>query len=101
MWVSRRTDYATRAVLALTLADGRPLTLEEIATRTATPRSVLEQVMPVVRSAGIVRSERGGAVATGSIASRRTSPSNASSACSRASWPRSAARPATSPSRAR
>ncbi len=59
MWVSRRTDYATRAVLALTLADGRPLTLEEIATRTATPRSVLEQVMPVVRSAGIVRSERG------------------------------------------
>ncbi len=59
MWVSRRTDYATRAVLALSLADGGPLTLDELARRTATPRSVLEQVMPVVRSAGIVRSERG------------------------------------------
>jgi Rrf2 family protein len=59
MWVSRRTDYATRAVLALSLADGGPLKLEELARRTAVPRSVLEQVMPVLRTAGIVRSERG------------------------------------------
>ena len=59
MWVSRRTDYATRAVLALALADGRPLKLEQIARRTAVPRSVLEPVMPVLRTAGIVRSERG------------------------------------------
>lgn len=59
MWVSRRTDYATRAVLALTLADGGPLKLEDIARRTAVPRSVLEQVMPVLRAAGVVRSERG------------------------------------------
>ena len=35
MWVSRRTDYATRAVLALSLADGGPLTLDELARRTA------------------------------------------------------------------
>ena len=59
MWVSRRTDYATRAVLALALADGGPLKLDEIARRTAVPRSVLEQVMPVLRTAGVVRSERG------------------------------------------
>ncbi len=59
MWISRRTDYATRAVLALTLADGGPLKLAELARRTAVPRSVVEQIMPVMRSAGIVRSERG------------------------------------------
>ena len=33
--------------------------LEEIARRTAVPPSVLEQIMPTMRSAGIVRSERG------------------------------------------
>jgi Rrf2 family protein len=59
MWVSRRTDYATRAVLALTLDGGGPLKLEELARRTAVPQSVLEQVMPTMRTAGIVRSERG------------------------------------------
>jgi Rrf2 family protein len=59
MWVSRRTDYATRAVLALALDDGGPLKLEELARRTAVPQSVLEQVMPTMRTAGIVRSERG------------------------------------------
>ena len=59
MWVSRRTDYATRAVLALALADGGPLKLDEIAAATDAPRSVLEQVMPTLRSAGIVRSVRG------------------------------------------
>jgi len=59
MWVSRRTDYATRAVLALTLEGGGPLKLDELARRTAVPQSVLEQVMPTLRTAGIVRSERG------------------------------------------
>jgi Rrf2 family protein len=33
--------------------------LEELSRRTAVPQSVLEQVMPTMRSAGIVRSERG------------------------------------------
>lgn len=59
MWVSRRTDYATRAVVALAVAGGGPLKLEEIAEATEAPRSVLEQVMPSLRTAGIVRSERG------------------------------------------
>jgi Rrf2 family protein len=60
MWISKRTDYATRAVLALTIADDeRPVSVEELARRTAVPASVLEQVMPTLRTAGIVRSERG------------------------------------------
>jgi Rrf2 family transcriptional regulator, cysteine metabolism repressor len=59
MWVSRRTDYATRAVLALAMADGGPLKLEQLAETTEAPRSVLEQVMPVLRAAGVVRSTRG------------------------------------------
>jgi Rrf2 family protein len=59
MWISRRTDYATRAVLALALTESeRPVKLEELARRTAVPQSVLEQIMPTMRSAGIVRSER-------------------------------------------
>jgi Rrf2 family protein len=59
MWVSRRTDYATRALVALALADGGPRKLDELAEQTEAPRSVLEQVMPILRSAGIVRSVRG------------------------------------------
>jgi Rrf2 family protein len=60
MWITRRTDYATRAVLFLALADDdRPRKLHELAEATATPVTVLEQVLPQLRSAGIVRSERG------------------------------------------
>ena len=60
MWVSRRTDYATRAVLALSIADvDTPLKIADLARRTAVPQSVLEQVLPVLRTAGIVRSQRG------------------------------------------
>ena len=37
MWINRRTDYATRAVLALAvLDDGQPHKLQELAERTAT-----------------------------------------------------------------
>jgi len=35
------------------------MTRQELARRTAVPQSVLEQVMPVMRKAGIIRSERG------------------------------------------
>jgi Rrf2 family transcriptional regulator, cysteine metabolism repressor len=60
MWISKRTDYATRAVLALALEQsGDAVKLEQLAERTEVPASVLEQVMPTLRSAGIVRSERG------------------------------------------
>lgn len=60
MWITKRTDYATRAVLALTLAgDEAPVTLNQLSERTATPRSVVEQVMLQLRTAGLVRAERG------------------------------------------
>ena len=60
MWVSRKTDYATRAVLALSLApDGGPLKARQIAERTRVPGSLLEQILAQLRGAGIVRSERG------------------------------------------
>ena len=60
MWISRKTDYATRAVLALALAgDGGALKMHEIAERTHVPDSLLEQIMAQLRGAGIVRSERG------------------------------------------
>ena len=58
MWISRRTDYATRAVLALSLAE-EALNLDQLAEATEAPRSVLGQVMPRLRAAGIVRSVRG------------------------------------------
>jgi Rrf2 family transcriptional regulator, cysteine metabolism repressor len=60
MWISKRTDYATRAVLALVIAgEESQVKLDELARRTAVPASVLEQVMPVLRTAGIIRSARG------------------------------------------
>ena len=60
MWISKRTDYATRAVLALALAEpGAPVTLDELGAWVAVPPTVLSQVMPVLRTAGIVRSMRG------------------------------------------
>jgi Rrf2 family protein len=59
VWVTRRTDYATRAVLALAIADGGSLNLDDLAELTDSPRSVLEQVMPALRAAGLVRSVRG------------------------------------------
>ena len=62
MWISKKTDYATRAVLALALAGargGEPLKMHEIAARTRVPESLLEQILAQLRGAGIVRSERG------------------------------------------
>jgi Rrf2 family protein len=62
MWISKKTDYATRAVLALALASARagaPLKMHEIAARTHVPESLLEQILAQLRGAGIVRSERG------------------------------------------
>lgn len=60
MWISKRTDYATRIVLALALEHDQPsVTAEELARRVAAPKSVVEQLMPPLRTSGIVRSERG------------------------------------------
>ena len=61
MWITRKSDYATRAVLALALdhKDGGLLNVAEIAERVGIPPSFLEQIMAQLRGAGIVRSERG------------------------------------------
>ena len=60
MWITMKTDYATRAILALALAgQDEPLRLADIAERTQVPPSFLEQIMGQLRGAGIVRSERG------------------------------------------
>lgn len=61
MWITKKTDYATRAVLALAIVEGRdqPLKLADLAERTAVPAPFLEQIMSQLRGAGIVRSERG------------------------------------------
>ncbi|MBN1319996.1 MAG: Rrf2 family transcriptional regulator, partial [Thermoleophilia bacterium] len=60
MWITMKTDYATRAVLALALAgQDQPLKVATIAEHTAIPVSFLEQIMGQLRGAGIVRSERG------------------------------------------
>jgi Rrf2 family protein len=58
VWIAKRTDYGARVLLALAI-DDRQLSLPELAERTAVPTSVLEQVMPRLRSDGLVRSERG------------------------------------------
>jgi Rrf2 family protein len=60
MWITKKTDYATRAVLALALETGdAPVKLQEIAARTHVPQSFLEQIMYQLRGSGIVRSVRG------------------------------------------
>lgn len=59
MWITRRTDYATRAVLALSLADGEALNAEELARRVVVPESFMKQILMQLRDAGVLRSERG------------------------------------------
>lgn len=59
MWITRKTDYATRAVLALAIADGALLTAEELSLRVAVPEQFLKQILMQLRDAGVVRSERG------------------------------------------
>ena len=60
MKLSKRGDYATRAILELsTLAGSKAVSVAELAVRTAIPAKYLEQLMNRLRSAGIVRSERG------------------------------------------
>jgi len=59
MWISRKTDYATRAVLALSLANGEVLKAEELSRRVGVPVQFMKQILRQLRDAGVVRSERG------------------------------------------
>lgn len=59
--VSTRGDYASRALLSLTLhaEDAGPTSVRDIAERTGLPQPYLEQILLALKGAGLVRSKRG------------------------------------------
>ncbi len=59
--VSTRGDYACRALLSLALHadEPGPTSVRDIATRTALPQPYLEQILLVLKGAGLVKSKRG------------------------------------------
>jgi Rrf2 family protein len=61
MKVSTRGDYASRALLSLTLhgAQTTPTSVRDIAERTGLPQPYLEQILLALKGAGLVRSKRG------------------------------------------
>ncbi len=61
MKVSTRGDYASRALLSLSLHGGleTPTSVRDIADRTALPQPYLEQILLALKGAGLVRSKRG------------------------------------------
>ncbi len=63
MDISAKTDYAVRALLAMaaesSTPDGRPVSVEELATRQDLPRKFLEAIVADLRRAGLVTSRRG------------------------------------------
>ena len=61
MKVSTRGDYASRALLSLTLHQGQsgPTSVRDIAERTGLPQPYLEQILLALKGAGLVRSKRG------------------------------------------
>ena len=58
MYVSARSDYARRALIALA-AEGRPMTAEQLAVSQDLPISYLEAILLDLRRGGIVASRRG------------------------------------------
>lgn len=60
MKLSTRSTYGVRAMLALALEYGRgPIMVKEIAERQGLPATYLEQLMTLLRKAGIVNATRG------------------------------------------
>jgi Rrf2 family protein len=60
MWVSKKTDYALRALF--TLVDhfgGTPIPIRELARRNDVPKRFLEQIMLQLKAQGWVKSEAG------------------------------------------
>lgn len=59
--ISTRGDYASRALLSLSLRtnDGGPTSVRDIAERTGLPQPYLEQILLALKGAGLVRSKRG------------------------------------------
>jgi len=60
MKVSTRGDYASRALLSLSMhRDNGPTSVRDIAERTGLPQPYLEQILLALKGAGLVRSKRG------------------------------------------
>jgi Rrf2 family protein len=60
MQVSRKVDYALRAIIYLSAQpDSRPVPLKEIAAQRRIPRKFLEKIIQDLIHAGMVRSHRG------------------------------------------
>ena len=60
MQLSRRADYALRAVIDLAIeSDGGRVQLREIAARQAIPEKYLEQLLRLLKTAGVVHATRG------------------------------------------
>jgi Rrf2 family protein len=59
MYISARVDYATRALLTLTAADGQPLKTDQLASAQRLPVRFLENILTELRRAGLVTSQRG------------------------------------------
>jgi Rrf2 family protein len=60
MQVSRKVDYALRALIYLSLQrDGRPVPVSEIASRRRIPRKFLEKIIKDLIRTGLVTSHRG------------------------------------------
>ncbi len=59
--MSTRGDYASRALLSLSLHqdESGPTTVRDIAERTGLPQPYLEQILLALKGAGLVRSKRG------------------------------------------
>ena len=59
--VSTRGDYACRALLSLAMHSGEPgpTSVKDIAQRTGLPQPYLEQILLVLKGAGLVKSKRG------------------------------------------
>ncbi|WP_434290426.1 Rrf2 family transcriptional regulator [Celeribacter sp. SCSIO 80788] len=61
--ITQKMKYALKALLALADEAGaeepKPLTIEEIATRSGTPKRFLEHILLELRKAGVVASTRG------------------------------------------
>jgi Rrf2 family iron-sulfur cluster assembly transcriptional regulator len=59
--VSTRGDYASRALLSLSLHEGEggPTSVRDLAERTGLPQPYLEQILLALKGAGLVRSKRG------------------------------------------
>ncbi|MDR0459418.1 MAG: Rrf2 family transcriptional regulator [Coriobacteriales bacterium] len=59
MDVTRRTDYAIRLIAALTLSDGKPLSVREAAEQYDVPYAFARSIQHALVQAGLIRSIRG------------------------------------------